>query len=113
MNLLQIIYKRKVLILTCTLLVLVIGTVYSFVKQPLYLSSISVTTFLVENFKMEKHIELLTFQIEDQDIGALSEALNVDSETAEHLVDVSIVKPLNNNFQYDIEITVTDTAYIL
>lgn len=112
MNLIQIIYKRKVLILICTLVVLVLGTVYSFVKQPLYLSSISVTTFLVENFKMEKHIELLTFQIEDQDIEALSKTLNVDSEIAEHLVDVSIVKPLNNNFQYDIEITVTDTAYI-
>lgn len=112
MNLLNIITKRKVLILICTLCALGLGTVYSFVKQPLYLSSISVTTFLVENFKVEKHIELLTFQIEDQDYKALAQTLDVDRETAQALIDVSMVKPLNNNYQYDIEITVSDTSYI-
>lgn len=112
LDLIQIIGKRKWLILGVCVLITAAGAAFAFTSQKLYLSSLSATTFLVENFKVEKGILYLTSHLDNEDYEGLAKELGVNQEVAEALVDISMVKPLNNNFQYDLEITVTDTGKI-
>lgn len=112
LNLLRIIGKRKWIIIIVCLLVIAGGATFAFTAKKLYLSSLSATTFLVENFKIEKGVEYLNLHIENDDYEGLAEELMIDQQVAEELVSISLVKPLNNNYQYDLEITVTDTGAI-
>ncbi len=107
-NLISVLKKRIKLIAIVFIVILGLGIAYSLTRTPLYLSSISATTFIVENFKVKQHIEYLVIQIENDDYEGLAESLNVDESVAENLIDVSLVPEFNNLYQYEIEIAVID-----